>query len=230
MTVEHRTQDDRGALARIVDALYWLVVIDLLLVACSSPTIVIWMLLARDASNLPLYIASLAPALPAVAAALWAWRARGEDPDPVPLRRFLRGYRLNVADSLKVGAPGLLLLTVLTVDIAYGEAVGTSVLNVALLLLAAIVAMMVLRALSIVSTLSFRMVDVLRLSIFTLLTMPLRTLALLSLGVLIAGISFFVGDYAFLFLASALTLVLQQSEQPVIARLREQFTAEPEPS
>lgn len=228
MTVEHRTRDDRGTLARIADALYWFVVIDVLLVLCSAPTIVVWMLLAPEASNLPLYGASLVLAMPALTAALWAWRARSEDPDPVPLTRFLRGYRLNLLDSLKVGIPGLAVLSVLATNITYGEATGTSALSLAFLLLAVMVTAVTLRALSIVSALSFRFVDVLRLSIFTLLTMPLRTLSLLSLAVLVAGISLFVGDYAFLFLASVLTCVLQQSERPVIARLREQFVAAPE--
>ena len=92
-------------------------------------------------------------------------------------------------------------------------------------MLAAMVVLLLTRALSITSALSFRYVDVLRLAIFTLLTMPLRTLALVSLGILVIGISLFLGDYAFLFLASVLTCVLQRSERPVIRRLREQFTA-----
>ena len=48
----------------------------------------------------------------------------------------------------------------------------------------------------------------------------------LSQAVLAAGISLFVGDYAFLFLASALTFLLQRSEAPVIARLRARFVDE----
>ena len=228
MTVQQATKDDRSTLARIADALYWFVIIDLLLVLCSAPTIVVWMLLAPEASNLPLYGASLVPVLPAATAALWAWRARSEDPDPVPLVRFLRGYRLNLLDSLKVGVPGLAILIVLATNVTYGEATGTSALSLAFLLLGLMVGAVMLRSLSIVSALSFRFVDVLRLSIFTLLTMPLRTLALLSLAILVAGISLFVGDYAFLFLASVLTCVLQHSERPVIARLREQFVAAPQ--
>lgn len=228
MTVMHRTRDDRGTLARITEGLYWFAVIDLLLVVTSAPALVVWMLLAQDASNLPLYAASLVVVLPSVSAALWAWRAWTEDPDPVPLARFLRGYRLNLLDSLRIGVPGLAVLTVLATNISYGDAVGTGALNIAFTLLAAMVAVLMMRALSITSALSFRYVDVLRLSIFTLLTMPLRTLALVSLGVLVVGISLFLGDFAFLFLASALTFVLHRSERPVIARLRAEFVRDPE--
>jgi len=228
MTVAHGVRDDRGTLTRIAEMLYWLVLLDVLLVVCSAPTIVVWMLLAPTANNLPLYGASFVTVLPATSAALWAWHSRTEDPDAVPVARFLRGYRLTVLDSLKIGVPGLVTLSVLGTDIAYGQAVGTGALNTAFVLLAVMVATVMLRALSIASALTFRIVDVLRLSIFTLLTMPLRTLALLSLAVLAAGISLFVGDYAFLFLASALTFMLQRSEAPVIARLREQFVDVPD--
>lgn len=228
MTAEHVTPDDRGTLARFTEALYWFVVLDVLLVVTSVPTLAMWLLLARDASNIPLYTASLLFVLPAVTASFWAWRSWTEDPDPVPLSRFLRGYRLNVLDSLKIGVPAMAVLTVLATNIIHGEAAGTSALNIAFLIISVIVAAVMVRSLSIASALSFRFIDVLRLAVFTLLTMPLRTLSMLSLGVLVAGISLFIGDYAFLFVASLLTFTLYQSERPVIARVREQFVARPE--
>jgi len=228
MPAGHRTRDDRGTLTKATEAICWLVVIDVLLVLASLPTAMVWMLLAQDASNIPLYTASLLFVLPAVAAAFWAWRARAQDFDPVPLSRFLRGYRLNVLDSLKIGVPGVVVLTVLATNITYGEAAGTSFLNVAFVAFAVMVVMVMTRALSILSTFSFRFVDVLRLSVFTLLTMPLRTLSMLSLWVLMAGISVLVGDYAFLFTASLLTLTMYHSERPVISRIRGQFVSDPE--
>lgn len=228
MSVEHVTRDERGTMERITGALYWFAVIDVLLVLTSAPTVVTWLLLVRDASNLPLYAASLLFVLPAVGASFWAWRAWTEDPDPVPLKRFLRGYRLNVVDSLKIAVPGMVVLTVLATNITYGHVAGTSVLSIAFLIMAVMVALVMMRALSLASALSFRFVDILRLSAFTLLTMPLRTVALLSLGVLAAGISLFIGDYAFLLLGSVLTFTMYRSERPVIARIREQFVAEPE--
>lgn len=228
MPVEHVTRDDRGTMERVTQALYWFVVIDLLLVVASAPTVATWLLLARDASNIPLYTGSLLFVLPAMSASFWAWRGWTEDPDPVPLKRFLRGYQLNVVDSLKIAVPALSVLTVLATNITYGEAAGTGFLNIAFLIIAVMVSLVMMRALSLSSALSFRFVDILRLSVFTLLTMPLRTLALLSLGVLVAGISLFVGDYAFLFLASVLTFTMYRSERPVTARIREQFVADPE--
>lgn len=219
------TRDDRGTLARVTDGVYWLLLIDLLLVIACAPTVVVWLLLERDASNIPLYLLGLLPVAPAVSAALWAWRSREADPDPVPVARFLRGYRLNVVDSLKVAVPTALVLSILGVNISLGGAVGTGALNYFFMALAGAILLVAVRALSIVSALSFRYVDVLRLSVFSLLTMPLRTLSMLSLGIVVVGVSLFVGDYAFLLLASVLTFSLAHSERAVLERLTEQFVA-----
>ncbi|MEE1650202.1 hypothetical protein V1260_05295 [Brachybacterium sp. J144] len=219
------TRDDRGTLARVTDAVYWFVLIGLSLAVCCAPTIVLWLLLAQDASNLPLYAVGLLPVAPAVSAALWAWRSRERDPDTVPVARFLRGYRLNLVDSLRVAVPAAALLGILSINVTYGDAVRTSSLNIAFVVLGLAVLLLAVRALSISSALSFRYRDVLRLSVFTLLTMPLRTLSLVSLGVLVVGLSLFVGDYAVVLLASVLTFFLHLSERPVLERLTEQFVA-----
>lgn len=222
-------RDDRGTFARITEGVYWLVVIDVLLVLAALPTLVVWMLLARDASNIPLYTASSLFLLPAVAAAFFAWRKRAGDPDPVPIPRFLRGYRVNLLDSLRIGAPAIAVLTVLGINLTYGGAVGTEFLTIPFAVMAVAVVLLTTRALAIASTFSFRIRDVARLSVFTLLTMPLRTLSMLSIWVAVVGISLFVGDYAFLFTASLLTFVMWHSEKPVIDRVRERFVADGDP-
>lgn len=223
MPVDNPTRDDRGTLTRITEFLYWLGVQGALLLLAASPTLVSWLLLERHVSNLPLFLLFAVFLCPAVAASLWAWGAHDEDPDPVPARRFLRGYRHNLLDSLKIGVPALVVLTVLTTNIAYGEAVGAGMLTTAFVILAVLVAVVGVRGLSIAATFSFRGVDVLRLAVFTALTMPLRTLSLLSIGVLVLGISLFIGDYAVLLLGSMLTFLLHRSERKVIARVRAQF-------
>lgn len=220
---ETGTRDDRATLTRVTEAVYWFLMLDLLLAVCCAPTIAVWMFLERDVSNAPLYAAALLPVAPAVSATLWAWRSRERDPEPAPVPRFLRGYRLNFVDSLKTAVPAAAVLCILAINVAYGGEVGTSALNIGFLALALVVLLLTARALSISSALSFRYVDVLRLSVFTLLTMPVRTLALLSLGVLLAGISMFLGDYALVLLASALTYFLQLSERPVIDHVTKRF-------
>lgn len=217
-----------GALARVTEALHWFVVQSVLLVIASAPTAVCWLLLAQDASNLPLYALSGICVFPAVAASLWAWRSRRTDTDPVPARRFVHGYRVNFSDSLKIGVPTVVVLTVLLTNISHGEAAGTGALSAAFAVLAGIVVLIAVRALSIASAFSFRLIDVLRLSVFTLMTMPLRTLALISLAVLVLGAVVLVGDYVLLLAAAALTLALGHGERTVLERLRAQFVREGE--
>ena len=84
--------------------------------------------------------------------------------------------------------------------------------------------LVLLRALAIVSRFSFRVRDVLRLSVFTLLVRPLSTLALLSLGVLTLGIVLAVGEFLLLATASLLVFALWSSERPVAQLLTVQLT------
>ncbi|MGY5765103.1 DUF624 domain-containing protein [Brachybacterium sp. DNPG3] len=217
------TRDDRSTMTRLTEAVLWLLVIGALLIVTTLPTTLTWMLLAQDASNIPLYAVSALFVPPALAAALFAWSRRAEDLDPVPAKVFLRGYRVNLRDALGIGAPALLLLAILATNVVGGSAVGTGALTPLFVVLAAILLLVAVRALSIASRLGFRLRDLARLSLFTLLTMPLRTLALLSFGVLVGGISLFVGDYAVALLGAPLSFALWWSEQPVISRLRRDF-------
>lgn len=225
-------RDDRSTFTRVTEGVYWVLVIGLLLIVATLPTIVTWMLLPRDMSSVPLYGVSALFVPPALSAALFAWSRRAEDPDPVPLKVFVRGYRVNLRDSLGIGAPTLLILGVLAINLAGGASAGTTGLGPLFIVLAVLVLLIAARALSISSRLGFRLRDVLRLSVFSLLTMPLRTLALVSLGVLTAGISLYIGDFAVAILGAPLTFGLWWSEQPVLSRLRRDFVdadSDPDP-
>lgn len=226
----------RSVFTALTEGIYWFVVIDVLLVLASFPTVLAWGLLTADASNVVLLVISTLPVAPAVSAALYAWRARSRDTDLVPASRFLHGYRVNLVDSLKIALPAIAILAVLSANITYGAALGTASLSTAFLVIGALVLLLLTRAITVVSQFSFRFIDVVRLSIFTLLTKPLSTLALLSLGVLTVGLAAFVGGFSLLLAASLLTFALWSSERPIARLLAEQFTApapeaagEPEP-
>lgn len=213
----------RGLFIEITEAVYWFLVIDVMLVLASAPTIVLWTLIAQGAPNALLFAICALPLLPAISAALYSWRTRSTDDELVPARRFLRGYRLNLRDSLTVGTPVLLVLGLLLFDIAHGSAAGTRALNAVFLVVAVLALLVLTRALSIVSAFSFRPIDVFRLTAFTLLTKPLSTLALISLGVLTLGIIVVVGEFVLLVTISLLTFALWASEKPVSQLLTEKF-------
>lgn len=218
-------RQNRSVLTGATEWIYWLVTIDVLLVLACSPTILVWTLLTADPRNALFLVVAALPVAPAVSAALYAWRRRSEDRDLVPASRFLRGYRANLLDSLTVGAPAVLVLGILTANVTFGAQLGTASFNAAFLALGALVLLVLVRALTIVSNFSFRFVDVLRLSVFTLLTKPLSTLALVSLGVLTLGIVHLVGSFMLLLAGSLLTVALWHSEKPVARLLRERFVS-----
>lgn len=220
MTPPRRT---RGLFHEITDGIYWFLVIDVLLVLASAPTLLLWTMLGPGSLNSLLFVLAAIPLLPAIAAGLYACRAWREDRELIPARHFLRGYRLNLLDSLKVGAPMLLILGVVGFNLTYGESTGGSALTAVFLVVGAIALLILMRALSIVSTFSFRAVDVFRLAAFTLLVRPLATLALVSLGVLTLGIMLVIGEFLLLATASLLTFALWISERPVAQLLGEQF-------
>lgn len=218
----------RGLFTEITETVYWFLVIDVLIVLASAPTIVLWALIAQGQLNALLFAIASLPLLPAISAALYAWRARSMDQELIPARRYLRGYRVNLLDSLKAGTPVVLVLGLLLFNIANGEAAGTRFLNVVFFALGVVALLLLTRILSIVSVFAFRTIDVFRLAAFTLLTRPLATLALLSLAVLTLGIIVVVGEFLLVVTASLLTFALWVSEKPISQLLNEKFVAEDE--
>ncbi|MGO3314692.1 MAG: DUF624 domain-containing protein, partial [Brachybacterium tyrofermentans] len=126
-------RQNRSVLTGVTEWVYWLVTIDVLLVVACSPTILAWTLLTAEPSSVLLLVVATLPVVPAVSAALYAWRRRSEDPDLVPASRFLRGYRLNLLDSLKVGVPAVLVLGILSANVTFGAQLGTASFNAAFL-------------------------------------------------------------------------------------------------
>ncbi|ACU84043.1 hypothetical protein Bfae_01620 [Brachybacterium faecium DSM 4810] len=224
------TRRARGPFHEITEGVYWFLALDVLLLLAAAPTLLLWSVIGAGPLSALLFVLAAIPLLPALAAGLYTCRAWRTDHELIPARHFVRGYRLNALDSLRVGAPLLLVLGVLGVNITQGGAVGTSALALLFLALGVLVLLALVRAVSIVSAFSFRMIDVLRLAVFTLLARPLATLALLSLGVLVLGIVLVIGEFLLLFTASLLVFALWASERPVAALLTERFVGSSQPS
>ena len=220
MTPPHRA---RGLLTEITEGVYWFLVIDVLLVLAAAPAILLWTLLSPGPLSSALFVVAGLPLLPALCAALYACRAWREDQELVPARQFLRGYRVNAPDSLRVGTPVLLVLALVAFNLSYSPAPRSGLLTVAFLILGSLALLVLVRALSIVSRFSFRTRDVFRLTAFTLLVKPLSSLALVSLGVLTLGSILLVGEFLLLATASLLVYALGASERPVAQLLPEQF-------
>ncbi|WP_062946683.1 DUF624 domain-containing protein [Brachybacterium sp. sponge] len=214
----------RGLFSELTEGVYWFLVLDVMLLLSASPTILLWTVMSPGPLGSLLFVVAALPLLPALSAGLYACRSWREDQDLVPARQFLRGYRVNVRDSLVAGSPVLLVAALAAFNLTRSSSPALGAGEIAFLVVGAAALLVLIRALSIVSRFSFRARDVLRLSVFTLLTRPLSTLALLSLGVLTLGIVLAVGEFVLTAAASLLVFALWASERPIAQLLTEQFT------
>ncbi|GAB3217066.1 DUF624 domain-containing protein [Kineococcus gypseus] len=215
-----------GPLSQVTQVVHWFVVVEVLLALATAPGLAGALLLAPDASNLPLYALCAVPAGPALAASVFAWRAFLVDHDAAPAREFLRGYRLDALDALRTWVPALAVLTVLAVNMAHRDVVGAAAVFTPLYaVLGAAVLLWAVRVLVLTAVFTFRWRDAARLGVLTLLTRPRSTLALLSLLVLAIGTAWVTFDAVVVLLASVLTFLLAHSEGTVLREVRERFVA-----
>ncbi|ASK65938.1 hypothetical protein CFK39_08995 [Brachybacterium avium] len=219
----------RSLFTDLTEGVYWFLVIDVLLVLAAAPTVLLWTVMSPSALSSLLFVVAALPLLPALSAALYACRSWREERELVPARQFLRGYRLNALESLTVGTPVMLVLALAMFNLARAGSRGIGTVDIVFLVVGAAALLVLVRALSIVSRFSFRLRDVYRLTAFTLLTKPLSTLSLLSLGVLTLGIVLVIGEFLLLFTASLLVFALWASERPVAELLMESFIAPADP-
>jgi len=178
-----------GVLFRFTNHVYWLMATELFLVVASIPLVVALLFLDRDSSNAILYALAATSLGPALAATLHCVRKILREKDLDPSRDFLRGYRLNVVGTLKFWVPSVAVLTILLLDSGWGSA-ADAVLRAALLVVALLGTLWVMNMLVISTSFTFRLRDLVRLSVF-------------YLG---ASLRITVGNLATLFLASVLLL------------------------
>jgi hypothetical protein len=226
MTV-HATRFGTGPLSRAAALIYTLLVVNLLTLAAALPGLVPLALLSRDVSNLPLVALCLVPVGPALSASVYALRHRSADiTDLAPAVAFRRGYRANVRGVLAVWLPALLWLTVVAVTLANFPATGLpgwwAVLVAAI---GAAVTLWGVNALVITSLFAFRARDVARLSAYFLVRAPGVTVGTACLLFVAAGVTTLLSEVVLGLLASVFVLCLVRTSEPVLARIRAEFTA-----
>ncbi|MEU4531659.1 DUF624 domain-containing protein [Micromonospora ureilytica] len=215
-----------GPLSRITSRVYILLVVELLLLLTTVPTLLPLLLLGRDPSNLPLVALLLVPVGPAVSAALYAVRHQRTDlTDLRPAALFWRGYRANVFGVLRIWVPTLLWLTVLAVNLAYRGAVGlSSWWAVPLVLIGVAVTLCAANALVITSLFDFRTRDVLRLAVHFLVRTPGVPVGNALLLAAATGIIAVFSEAVLMLLASIAVLAFLRVSEPMIHLIRKEFT------
>ncbi|GAB3416539.1 hypothetical protein [Flindersiella endophytica] len=215
-----------GFLSRAAAVVYWLLVVELLLVAAMAPGLVLLLFVGRDASNAPLYGLCFVPVAPALSAAVFAWRVFLSDRDLSPARHFLRGYRLNVVDVLRWWVPALALLTCIGFTLANLDVSGVPrAYGLVLLTIAGAALVWACHALVLSSTLSLRTRDITRLALYYLGARPMAAIGALGL-LLAAGALVCLGsDWVLVLLASPFTFALLHNAKPVLQDATVRFTA-----
>ncbi|GAA1371653.1 DUF624 domain-containing protein [Catellatospora chokoriensis] len=217
----------QGVLSRAAALVYSLLVVELLLVATTLPGLVPLVLLARDASNIPLFAACALPLGPAVAAALYALHHHRADlADLTPAAAFWRGYRLNLKPVLRVWAPLLLWLAVVAVNLAHLDAAAVPRWWAALLVVLAVAAALWGTNLLVITALfDFRVRDAARLASYFLVRRPAVTLGNLSVLVAAAGLTVLLSEAVLTLSGSLLVYVLLRNCRPLVGQISREFIA-----
>lgn len=204
-------------------ALLWLVVIAALLALTTLPTLAVPALV--DGPTPVLVALCATPAGPALAAALFAWRRLETERDLTPARAFWRGYRLNVADALRLWVPCLVVLVLLGLNVAnlVTSDEAPAVFRVVGLLAAVVVTAWVAHAMLVTSLFSFRARDIMRIAVFFLVTKPLASLGALAVVAAGAAATWWGGVWLLVALAAPLTWLLWRNGRPLAAEVQRRF-------
>lgn len=215
-----------GVLGRGTGAIYWFLVVGVLLVLTTLPGTLPLMLLDRSTSNIPLVALCLVPAGPALSAGLFAMRDRTRAESLTPMASFLRGYRLNVVEVLKLWVPGLAVLTIIGITLANLEYAGVPAgYGVVLVVLAVLFSVWALNGLVITSFFALRTRDVARLAVYYMARTPLVALGVLAMLVVAAGIVYFTFDVVLLLVSPILVWLLLRTCDAMVSHVEANFIA-----
>jgi len=217
-----------GPLSRWAAAVYWVLVLEVLIVLTALPGLVPLVLLGGDASNAPLVPLCLIPLGPSLVAAIFAWRGfLGVERDLAPARHFWRGYRRSWLDVLRWWVPLMAVLAVLAVNVVHADAVsGGGSFALVSLVIGVALACWAGNALVLTALFALRTRDIARLSAYYLAARPAQGFGVLATVVVAAGLAVLTSDWVTVLAASLLTLVLLRNTLPIVADVRDHFTVD----
>lgn len=222
------TRDDEvgaGPLARAAAVVYRVMVVEAMLALTTLPSVVAYVLLTPDASNLPLYALALLPVGPAVAAALFTFHAEDASGDLSPSRPFWRGWRLNLRPVLAWWAPFLAVVGVLGVNLAHLDTVpGGAALRPVLVVVAAAVFLWSGHMLLLTAIFTFRLGDAARLALWAIAAHWRVTLGIVGCGVIAAALVQLGTEALLVLFAAPLTLLLYWAARPLLTDVTGRFT------
>jgi hypothetical protein len=224
MTRAHGPKEfGEGPLSRVASFIYTLIVIEVMLVVASLPTLVAYFLFARDILVGALCAIPLGPALSAAVYALY--HRRTDLTELTPVRQFWRGYRINWRGVLVPWLIGLAWLAVIGLILLNFATSGVPLWWGGLLALVSVIVLLWLtNALVISSLFAFRTRDLLQLSWEMIGRTPIVSVG--NFGVLAAAVAVavFVAEAVVVALGSVLVLTLVASSRPMVEYVTAEFT------
>ncbi|MFC4531844.1 DUF624 domain-containing protein [Sphaerisporangium dianthi] len=216
-----------GPLSRASALVYTLLVVELLFLGTTLPGLAWLLLLDRTAAGVPLAAVCLLPVGPALSAALYAVHHRRLDlTDLHPAAAFWRGYKAGFRGVVKLWIPYLAWMTIIGMNIAHFAAAAVpGWWAVVSLVIAVVATLWCANALVITSLFAFRARDVARLAAYFLTRSPRGSLGNAGLLVVAAGITLVASEAVPTLLVSVFASALLLNGRPMIAEVRESFTA-----
>ena len=226
--VESRSrQYGDGALFRFSNNVYWVLATEFYFVLASLPVVGAFLFLERDPSNAILYAIAGAFLGPALAAALHCVRRIMREKDLNPTREFLRGYRLNVTDTLRFWVPSVAVMTILFLDLRFLETQSSAVddaLQVVILLVALVGVLWLMNMMVISTAFHFRQRDLARLSVFYLGKALRITVGNLATLFVAAALLLLTSDWVLLLCSSLFIYLFALNTADLVAQVEARFT------
>lgn len=216
-----------GVLFRFTNNVYWVLATEFYFVVAILPLVVALVFLDRDASNAILYAIGGTFLGPALAATLHCLRKIMRDKDLDPTRDFLRGYRLNIADTLRYWVPAVAMLTILLLNLGSLDARGSAVdatLRIVTPVVVLLGVLLLMNMMVISTAFNFRLRDLARLSVFYLGRSLRITLGNLAILFIAAALLVLTSDWVLLLCGSLFVYLFALNTTDVVTQVGERFT------
>jgi len=222
-------EEGKGFLVTIGSWIYWIVVIEVLLVLTCLPTLVAFLLTGWSGTGVLIAGLSMIFVGPAMAAALFAWRKKLTDSDMSPARHFFRGYRVSVKDVALWWVPVIVVATaILMAWLNRSVYDGPEWMLYFSGLVLIVLALVSCHMLQLSALFSFRVRDRVRLAISSAIMHPIVTFGYAALLFLAGALVWLVGDIVLVLFASVFSLFAYLDGQPVERDITRRFIATPD--
>ncbi|AZP03540.1 YesL family protein [Jeotgalibaca ciconiae] len=225
MGEEQKQEFGSGKLYKITQNIYWFFGINIIFLLSNSLFFIFILFLEKSFSNISLYLLSIIPSGPALAAIIGStFKIIEIDDFSTPIKDFVTYYKKNFFDSLKIWIPFLFILLILFTDVFYFYESGSSLGFFFFLFLTILVILYMIPTFMINIKFKFKIKDLLKLGAFYSLTKIKITFGNLATLFTLFVLVFYISELILLFICSLLVYFLVNYNYSIIKEIREKYT------